>query len=713
MGRITIFSTNDCHFCLRAKRELQYRCLPFVEIDIGAFPERKEDMLELAGRYSVPQIFLNDTWIGGCDKLLVLLDQWDNEASEAENDVSCQDVIEAEKKAFGGRSISEGILENCRIWRKYQEEVASKPDPADPRLALPTPLVVKSDNPQQGEGGVDVPARALLMEKNVSEADLDEEGYGEESNFGCIPLPDGTCAGIREVTNDLVENMPRHKLAYLAKFYTDCFPGKEGVDALLKIYPFESPSSSSDISDEDREEATAKARAKAVKFGLLLQQYGILHHVCNERKFQDTSSYYYRLQPFHEPRVLNSFQSLQRVLQQLPKDHPVPKSFRGLPVEEDQKDLGSMGSQHDKKKKGMLDLSSSNHDKKKKGMLDLSSSNHDRKKKDSGPDFPLPLVLTPQGALALLSRLQKLLTNIEVRATGRDGIDFLAAKDYDDPDFQLLEEGSCQLQCMDPMALAATMTHEEKMVFGIHLYNIMVRHAYIKVGIPLKSSQRGAFFTGVCYNVANQILSLDDVEHGIIRANTRHPYHLSAQFVGDDPRRAWAVSKLDPRIHFTLFCGANSCPPSSHYTVDNLENELQLAAESFVQEDSNVLVDRENNTLHLSMLFKWYRSDFGASSNRDLPAVILKYLPKRGEKYKALSKMFEKKSGSFSGLFRSSGGADIKIKFLPYDWGSKAAPGKCLEFTSGALRTREVSLRAPFSKQRGTSPLPKGCIPAS
>ena len=119
----------------------------------------------------------------------------------------------------------------------------------------------------------------------------------------------------------------------------------------------------------------------------------------------------------------------------------------------------------------------------------------------------------------------------------------------------------------------------------------MVRHAYIKIGIPVKANQRGSFFTGVCYSVANQILSLDDVEHGIIRSNTRHPYHLHKQFVGDDPRRAWAVSKLDPRIHFTLFCGANSCPPINSYTVEDLENELQLAAEAFCQEDSNVLLD--------------------------------------------------------------------------------------------------------------------------
>ena len=237
------------------------------------------------------------------------------------------------------------------------------------------------------------------------------------------------------------------------------------------------------------------------------------------------------------------------------------------------------------------------------------------------------------------------------------------------------------------------------------------------MGIPIKANQRGSFFTGVCYNIANQILSLDDVEHGIIRANTRHPYHVNKQFQGDDPRRAWAVSKLDPRIHFTLFCGANSCPPINSYTVENLEKELQIAAEAFCQEDSNVMLDEATNTLHLSMLFKWYRNDFGVRSDRDLAAKIMTYLPKRGEKYRALSRMFQKKSGSFKDMLRThsptrSKGKELKIKYITYDWGSKSAPGKCLEFKSGVLKTNAVSLKAPFSKT-ATSFTGGGCVPAS
>jgi len=617
-----------------------------------ASTDRRDDMLSLCGRLTVPQIFFNETPVGGSNDLTALLEQWDDSGPLLDSDEE-EDAAARNENEEAGR-----ILKNSRIWRKYQQLVASQPDPVDPRLALPAPLRYTGPGSSTDLSG-------MARESNSSEeGDETEAAVGED--FGCINLPDGTCASVREVVTDLVENMPRQKLAYLAKFYNDCFQGDKGVDALLKIYPFEREGQDVEV-----------ARSKAVAFGRVLQRYGILHHVCNDHPFEDTGAYYFRLQPFHQPHVLNSFQSLHRVIENMPKDQALSKSF--AKPEEEHSD---------------------------------------------------PVVLTPGGALQLLTKLQRLLTSIESRNTERDGIDFTACKNYEDPEFVLLEEESCQLQCMDAMALASGMSDDEKMVFGIHLYNIMVRHAYIKVGVPLKDNQRGAFFTGVCYNVGNQILSLDDVEHGMIRANTRHPYHMHKQFVGEDPRRAWAVTELDPRIHFTLFCGANSCPPINSYTPENLESELQLAAEAFCQEDSNVLLDETTNTMHLSMLFKWYRNDFGVNNHRVLAAKILTYLPKRGDKYKALSRMFAKKSGTFSGGIRNSGASssptrgnkkskqneiknkqkDIKVKFIPYDWGSKAAPGKCLEFKSGVLKSKAMSLKAPFSKT-ATAFTGGGCVP--
>ena len=75
--------------------------------------------------------------------------------------------------------------------------------------------------------------------------------------------------------------------------------------------------------------------------------------------------------------------------------------------------------------------------------------------------------------------------------------------------------------------------------------------------------------------IAGKQWSLDDIEHGIIRANTKHPYQFfRLPFPkSNDPRRSLCVSTLDPRIHFALNCGANSCPPISTYTPEALDEE--------------------------------------------------------------------------------------------------------------------------------------------
>jgi len=674
-----------------AKRELEYRCLPYTEVSLTLFPERREDMLALTGRLSVPQIFFNEDYVGGCDEFVAKMEEWDTAVVTTESDQQQQqpqhhldgdnqhDIINSLQENMNGIDLVSrsgrhvefalDILKNTRIWHKFQEEVASKPDPVDPRLALPDPLR-KSTSSSSGDDSENTD-----NDSNVETTDdyifSSGDGGGEyidkdcgEEFFGCIPLPDGTCGGIREITNDLIENMPREKLSYLAKYYNDCFTGEHGVDALLKIYPFEE-SIQNVVTGSNGRTKQEEARAKAVEFGVLLQKYGILRHVCDERTFQDTNSYYYRLQPFHQPNVLNSFQSLQQVSGQLSEEQERPNSFLA--------------------------------------PFEISGGKNENFPESTNKTASL---LTPPEALKLLVKLQQALSRIEARVTDRSGVDYLAAKDYDDPDYQLLEEGSCQLQCMDSVALARNMSDAEKMVFGIHLYNIMVRHAYIKVGIPVKSSERGSFFFGVSYYVANQTLSLDDVEHGIVRANRRHPYHVKPQFLSDDPRRAWATSKLDPRIHFTLFCGANSCPPVSSYTVKNLEAELQLSAESFCQESDNVMLDEESYTVYLSMIFYWYRSDFGCSSNKELPEKILAFL--RGDKYRQLSRMLQqRKSRSSTPLMVSMKGgttkSGIKVKFLPYDWGSKAAPGKYLEFHSGLLQNTKRSFKAPFSKKQITN----------
>jgi hypothetical protein len=73
-----------------------------------------------------------------------------------------------------------------------------------------------------------------------------------------------------------------------------------------------------------------------------------------------------------------------------------------------------------------------------------------------------------------------------------------------------------------------------------------------------------------CYNIGGAVYSLDDIEHGVLRANRGHPAAGGRpQFGPEDPRRrGLVVQELDPRIHFALNCGARSCPPIRVYTEE-------------------------------------------------------------------------------------------------------------------------------------------------
>lgn len=70
---ITIYTTRTCPFCHRAKELLRDKNLAFDEIDVGADPSLRAQMTQRAhGRRTVPQIFVGDHHVGGCDDLFDL-----------------------------------------------------------------------------------------------------------------------------------------------------------------------------------------------------------------------------------------------------------------------------------------------------------------------------------------------------------------------------------------------------------------------------------------------------------------------------------------------------------------------------------------------------------------------------------------------------------------------------------------------------------------
>jgi glutaredoxin 3 len=73
MARVEIYSTMFCPFCYRAKQLLEAKGVDYEELDVTMRPGRRREMMErAAGQSSVPQIFIDDTCIGGCDELYAL-----------------------------------------------------------------------------------------------------------------------------------------------------------------------------------------------------------------------------------------------------------------------------------------------------------------------------------------------------------------------------------------------------------------------------------------------------------------------------------------------------------------------------------------------------------------------------------------------------------------------------------------------------------------
>jgi len=73
MPPIIVYTSPFCPYCFMAKRLLNDKGAAFEEIDVMMHPKRRAEMLQRAGgRTSVPQIFIGDTHIGGCDDLMAL-----------------------------------------------------------------------------------------------------------------------------------------------------------------------------------------------------------------------------------------------------------------------------------------------------------------------------------------------------------------------------------------------------------------------------------------------------------------------------------------------------------------------------------------------------------------------------------------------------------------------------------------------------------------
>ncbi len=147
-----------------------------------------------------------------------------------------------------------------------------------------------------------------------------------------------------------------------------------------------------------------------------------------------------------------------------------------------------------------------------------------------------------------------------------------------------------------------------KLACWINLYN-----AFFLILRKEKQLAMPAIFNKRAIEIAGLWLSLDDIEHIILRKNRVKwalgylPNPFSRRVL-----RILMVAKRDYRIHFALNCGAKSCPPIAFYTPDKIEQQLELATQSFLE--SETIVSEDQHAVATSRLLWWYRGDFGGQT---------------------------------------------------------------------------------------------------
>jgi len=207
---------------------------------------------------------------------------------------------------------------------------------------------------------------------------------------------------------------------------------------------------------------------------------------------------------------------------------------------------------------------------------------------------------------------------------------------------------SRSLQRMD---LALLKSREEKLAFWINLYNVIVIHGVIEMGIRDSVKEVRNFFRRLRYRIGEMDFSPDDMEHGILRGNRRPPNSLFPLFRGRDRRLGFTMETVDPRIHFSLVCASSSCPPIDIYRAENLDNALENAGRTFLN-SGGIKIDREKKSVSLSRIFKWYAADFGATT-----AERLKFIAPL---------LYDEKDREF--LEMNQDGMKIDIDYQEYDW---------------------------------------------
>lgn len=383
----------------------------------------------------------------------------------------------------------------------------------------------------------------------------DERKVDKSDQINEIALPNGTTIDACKITHILMNYLPRSKYIHKTKLFYNASSGRALIETLKKL----------NIVDTDGEAITVCQK---------LLDLRVINSLSKGQVF-DAKTGHYRLQPLHDPSVMNSF------------------------------------------------------------CFWISHSG-------TGEALKNPLM-----TLRKLSKMMKTIIEKSIIENSMK-IDRKAARKSNL--FGNFEMEICKLQVID----VEKFDLRTKVAFYINLYNLMVIHAMIRLDIGTLTQKH---LTTVKYNVGGYLLSIDDIEHGILRANNPKPGKKAAQFSSSDARKKLSLQGKDCRIHFALNHGGPVCLGSYQYTREAVDLELKIAAVTFCASDDRVKVDEWKKELVLPWFMKFYHEDFCKNLSK-LPKVVELYLT--GEKLTKLRNIINT-SSSKTGIAVKFEGLDANM----------------------------------------------------
>ncbi|WP_051786079.1 DUF547 domain-containing protein [Endozoicomonas numazuensis] len=195
---------------------------------------------------------------------------------------------------------------------------------------------------------------------------------------------------------------------------------------------------------------------------------------------------------------------------------------------------------------------------------------------------------------------------------------------------------SRHLKHFDPFILTAD---QDRLAFWLNVYNLLLLHSVCFSGISSSLWEVKGFYQDHTYNIGGYLLSLDDIEHGILRKNARQPNSISRTFKRSDPRRSLVLSQLDPRLHMGLYSACFSSPALRAFSPDSVERSLSDATRNFLKRE--VTLSDDSRLLYLPPLFKWYQADF---DDQGAINFLVSWHPDRGLVQKLLQNNNAKKT---------------------------------------------------------------------